>query len=234
MEEHRLEIINRHLLVHLNAQLALIDTGSPGDIGRGHALTLLGKMWTPPSRQVHVLEAVSNHLGCHVEWLLGHDTLAACCLLLDWSRELAVFSMSGLECAAATSIPIELLAGVPLVALHQSAGAAAVAVLDSGAALSYAPEAAVQGTDPGRREWDFYPLLGPFETDVWRLPIVVGTRKVEMQAGVLPEALCGSLGRISGGWILGSDFFRDRAVMLDYPSRRVLDAPGGSPFFEIQ
>jgi hypothetical protein len=155
-------------------------------------------------------------------------------LLLDWSRELAVFSMTGLECAAATSIPIELLAGEPLVALHRSAGAAALAVLDSGAALSYAPEAAVRGNDPQRREWDFYPMLGPFERDVWRLLVVVGTRKVEMQAGVLPEALRGSLGRISGGWILGSDFFRDRAVMLDYPSRRVLDAPGGSPFFEIQ
>jgi hypothetical protein len=233
MEEHRLEIVKRHLLVHLDARLALIDTGSPHDIGRGRALTLLGKMWMPPSRQVHVLEAVSNHLGRHVEWLLGHDTLAACRLLLDWSGELAVFSMTGLECAAATSIPIELQAGVPLVALDWSAGTA-LAVLDSGAALSYAPEAAVRGTDPQRRVWDFYPMLGPFETDVWRIPVVVGTRKVQMQAGVLPEALRGSLGRISGGWILGSVFFCDSAVMLVYPSRRVLDAPGGSPFFEIQ
>jgi hypothetical protein len=233
MEEHLLEIVKGHLLVHLDARLALIDTGSPVDIGRGRALTLLGKTRMPPSRQVRVLEAVSSHLGRHIEWLLGHDTLAVCRLLLDWSGQRAVFSTAGLECAAATSIPIELLAGVPLVVLHRSEGAA-LAVLDSGAALSYAPETAVRGNDPQRREGDFYPLLGPFETDVWRLPVVVGTRTVQMEAGVLPEALRGSLGRISGGWILGGDFFRDRAVMLDYPSRRVLDAPGGSPFFEIQ
>jgi hypothetical protein len=29
MEEHRLEIVKGHLLVHLDARLALIDTGSP-------------------------------------------------------------------------------------------------------------------------------------------------------------------------------------------------------------
>jgi hypothetical protein len=231
MQAYRLEIVNRHVLVHLNDRLALIDTGSPRDIGRGRALTLLGKTRVPPSTQVHVLAAVSNHLGRNIEWLLGHDTLAECRLLLDWSRGLAAFTTGRLGCSAVVSIPIDLRAGVPLVAIEGGAGAA-VAVLDSGAALSYVPAEAVLGRPPERTAADFYPSVGLFETGVWRLPIRVGTRTVEMEAGVLPEALREPLGGISGGWILGSDFFCERAVVLDYPDRRVLDAPGGSSFFE--
>jgi hypothetical protein len=34
--------------------------------------------------------------------------------------------------------------------------------------------------------------------------------------------LADPVGRISDGWIIGSDLFKDRRVLVDYPRRRVV------------
>jgi hypothetical protein len=231
VEKHLLEIVNRHLLVHLDGGLALVDTGSPFDIGRGRAFTVLGRTWEPSATPSQVLGLASDHLGRDVEWLLGQGVLSAYRLLLDWPRGVAAFSTSAIEHAGATSVPIKLDKGVPLLGLRHG-DASVEAVLDSGAALSYVPPAAVVGIPPERTERDFYPVFGHFETDVWRITVLVGVRLLEVEVGTLPDPLQGMLGRVSAGWILGSDFFRGRAVVLDYPGRRVIDAPDGDGYAE--
>jgi hypothetical protein len=42
MERFGLEIVRRHLLVHLEGGLALVDTGAPASVGRGRGFNLLG------------------------------------------------------------------------------------------------------------------------------------------------------------------------------------------------
>ena len=90
-----------------------------------------------------------------------------------------------------------------------------------------APSSAVAGLAPIGRQRDFHPAIGGFDTEVWRLPACVGERDIALEVGVLPESLARQLGGLSGGWILGSDFFRDRAIVIAYPDGEVRDAPGG-------
>ncbi|MEO8194391.1 MAG: hypothetical protein ABI681_11130, partial [Gemmatimonadales bacterium] len=73
---------------------------------------------------------------------------------------------------------------------------------------------------------DFYPGFGEFETDVWRVPVELGGRRFRISAGVLPPMLQMMFGVILGpdGWIIGSDFFRNRVMVIDYPTNRIIDA----------
>lgn len=218
-----LDVVDRHLLAVLDGRRALIDTGSPFDIGRGRTAELLDAAWSPPSTHVAVLDAAQAHLGIDIEWLIGFPTLTRCRVLLDWAGRDVRFDHAPIALADAIRHPIDLAAPVPVIELLLAdTGTTARAILDSGAALSYVPRAAVAHASPIRRERDFHPSIGPFEVDVFALAISVGGRPFALEAGVLPPPLDRALA--GGGWILGSDFFRDRAIVLDYPDRVVLDA----------
>jgi hypothetical protein len=226
---HELEVIDRHLLVRLDSRRALVDTGSPFDIGRGRATSILDEPWCPPTTHSTVLDAASAHLGIEIDWLIGYPTLIRYRLLLDWSARAATFDRAAVRLVGAAALPLSLspAAPVPLVEIAVVDAKRHVrAVLDSGAALSYAPRAAVAGRPPQRTERDFHPMIGTFETDVWTLAITVGGRAITLEAGVLPPAIARVVP--ADGWILGSDFFRDRAVLLSYPDQLVFDGAGGA------
>lgn len=227
VEEYPLEIIHDHLLVRVDGGRALIDTGSPMSIGRGKPLLLEGRTWQPGNANESVLDAVHEHLGVDVDWLVGYDIVHAHRMLLDWRAQKAWIGATETKRATAT-FPIELVMGVPIIGASYQ-GRPVRAVLDSGAALSYAPRHAVAGAREDEAYRDFYPGAGAFDTATWRVSVTLSGREVELRAGVLPETLQMLFAMLLGpdGWIIGSDFFRDRAILLDYAGGRVLDMTEG-------
>ena len=113
---------------------------------------------------------------------------------------------------------------VPVVT-GRSGGGPLRAVIDSGASLSYVPAEVVQGLTPVGERSDFYPGFGEFETAVWSVRTEIGGRTMTIAAGILPPMLRTMFGLILGadGWIIGSDFFRDRVMVIDYPAGRFVD-----------
>ena len=227
IEQRPLEVVRGHQLVRFDGRTALLDTGSPTDIGRGQGLSLLGRERRPSPARTAVLDLAGTHIGARIEWLLGGELLARHRVLVDGTAGRAVFSTGPLGLRGATEVPVELVAGVPLMEISTERGPAR-AVLDSGAALSYAPQSVVASLTPIRTVSDFHPSIGEYRTPVFRIPVVVWGRPLVLEAGTLPQPLRAALGAISGGWIMGSDFFARRAVLLDYPGLRVLDAPSGA------
>lgn len=114
--------------------------------------------------------------------------------------------------------------GVPVVTGRSSSGRVR-AVIDSGASLSYVPADVVQGLTPTGKRSDFYPGFGEFETEVWRVRAEIGGRRITISAGILPPMLQMMFGLILGanGWIVGSDFFRNRVMVVDYPNGCIVD-----------
>lgn len=187
-----LEILHDHLVARVKGQAAVIDTGSPLTF-RAPAI-------------------VAEQLGQPVRWLVGTATLSRDRVLLDWTGRRMVV---GGEALPGETIPLVPHAGLFQVAVKGAHGSA-LAFLDTGAHLSYAPSAAVRGLIPVGRERDFYPMFGEFDVDVYELAIRVGRRRIRGRFGVLPELLALLLAGVGGtGWIMGSDFFRDRAIQLD-------------------
>jgi hypothetical protein len=200
MKTYKLETVDGHLLAHLPQGLSLIDTGSPISM-------------QPPTI---VLDATQRP----IKHLLGNDELSRSRILLD--------SVNGeyvrhVDRMAGEEFPLRPCLGVFQIALgfrdqqwH--------ACLDTGARLSYVTPEAVVGLTPIGNEPDFHPLLGAFDVPVYELTITVGSRTITGRFGVLPESLGGLLSMFGlNGWILGSDFFRDRSIILDLDHNLVVD-----------
>lgn len=205
-------------------RLALLDTGSPMSIGRGEQYRIAGQTWDPSTGMSSVLDAASEHIGRRVDWLFGHDFFAANRVVIDWPARQAYLLERDASSPQGLSIPIELVMGVPVVT-GRSANGTVRAVIDSGASLSYVPADVVKGLTPTGRRKDFYPGFGEFETDVWRVRAEIGGRRLTISAGILPPMLQMMFGMILGadGWIVGSDFFRNRVTVIDYPDGRIID-----------
>jgi hypothetical protein len=201
-----LEIIDGHLVARLPDGRAVLDTGSPITM-RAPAL-------------------VSQALGQPIRWLVGVDRLRRAPVLFDWPARRFVEDVAPDTFAAGegTEIPLRSVFGVFLLPIVAPDGKPAEAFLDSGAKLSYAPAEAVGAIAPVGTETDFYPGFGEFEVAVYALTVTVGGRAVTARFGVLPDALqmLLSLTGISG-WILGSDLFRDRRIVLDLAAGRMID-----------
>lgn len=214
-----------HLLIRGgNGRLALLDTGSPVSIGRGAEYRIAGQSLNPSTAMQSVLDNASEHLGRRVEWLFGHGFFASNTVLIDWPGHHVRLLRDDDPIPHGVAVPIELVMGVPVVT-GQSRDRSVRAVIDSGASLSYVPEAVVRGHAPVGRRKDFYPGFGEFETDTWRVSVAIGGRTMRITAGVLPSMLQMMFGMILGadGWIIGSDFFRNRAIVVDYRGNRLID-----------
>jgi hypothetical protein len=68
-------------------------------------------------------------------------------------------------------------------------------------------------TRPDSSETDFYPLVGPFTTPLYRLDVSVGGRPFSGRFGVLPAQLASVL-QLGERWILGA-ISSNRRLLLD-------------------
>jgi hypothetical protein len=107
----------------------------------------------------------------------------------------------------------------------RTGGGVVRAIIDSGASLSYVPSDVVSGLTLVGTQGDFYPGFGEFETNVYRVRVEVGRRVLDLAAGVLAPPLSSMLALVLGtdGWIVGSDFFRDRSIEIDYAGQQFVD-----------
>jgi hypothetical protein len=223
-EAFPLIVVNDHLIIWVGDKLAIIDTGSPFSIGRGEPLDIAGRTWNALSSQSSILDAAGEHIGKAIEWLVGTDILATMPILIDWPGGQVVFDHDISHLVPNESIPLRMTLGVPALEVTYDAGGAC-AILDSGAPISYGPTLAFGARPSLGIRADFYPGAGSFPTEVFQVPVGVNGRAVAVTAGVLPSMLGLSLGLIVGpnGWILGIDFFRGRAIVLDLGQGRMWD-----------
>lgn len=118
--------------------------------------------------------------------LLGTDGLSRYDLEID-PAERVVRVGADLE-PRGDMLSIELVMGVPQVEVRLD-GRDAMAFFDTGAKLSYVEEELVNAREPVDRRSDFYPLLRPFEADIYRVPLGIGPHEWTVEAGTLPETL---------------------------------------------
>lgn len=217
MEQYELDIVADHLCACLPNGLALIDTGAPLTIGRDSALTLLGRQRPTATFLAGVLNSASEFTGRDIRYLIGNDVLAEMHVELDWpGRRVRFATERWWTGSTAPELPVSLAMGVPVFSARHGHDDIRV-ILDSGAALSYVPSAVAARMRPAGQRGDFYPGVGEFTTEVFETEIEVSGHALAVVAGTLPPVLELTLGRIADGWILGSDFFRDRIVRLSLP-----------------
>lgn len=224
MEAYALLASDHYFFFVVSDLLVLLDTGSPATVGRRGPLTLCDRTIAPADGPSAVLDQVSEEIGRDVDWLVGMDVLGAQPVLFDKSGGGVSFGPRAAE-GEGTALPLGLRFGLPEIALGYR-GASVRAILDTGAPVSYATPAAFAGLAPAGTASDFHPLAGTFTTPVYALEIDVGGRPFPGRFGVLPSQLA-SLAHVMGDrWILGTEYFAGRRVVMDVPGRRLVDLGG--------
>ncbi len=213
---------NGHVFVEIGRNLWLLDTGSPASFG-GEGLILAGREFHPPTDYLGLtVKKLSNHVSVECAGLLGCDILNCFDVVMDLPGERIEFSSEELPTGGQT-IPIEdVVEGIPIVpaAINQ---AEQRMFFDTGAGISYWQDIASLETFPPAGEIvDFYPGMGEFRLETYRVDVTLGPLTATCRCSALPASLQGLLQmaeNVSG--IIGNEIMRDRKIGY-FPRRGIV------------
>ena len=221
METYPLLDVKRHLVIEVGDLTVLLDTGSAVSVGRRGRLTLGSRSWEPTEGESPVLMQISAWLDRQVDWLVGVDILATMPVLVDGPGRRVTFGATPSE-GTGVKLALDLRYSVPEVAIRH-AETTVEALLDTGAPVSYASPGAIGSREPDSSDTDFYPPVGPFTTPIYQLDVSIGGSPFKGRFGVLPAQVGSLLQRIGERWILGSEFFWGRRLLLDLGAKQAID-----------
>lgn len=214
--DYYLKIVNGHLIAQIEGKSVLIDTGIPITIGSEPKWHFLNEVFTLSTDYMGVTcEYVTKMVGTQVDILMGCDILQRYFVLFDEIRKSIHFSVSPFMTSGLPVCMADFM-GVPSIECTLDEKTQQM-FLDTGAKLSYVSQKIATLNNSIGKEHDFYPGLGEFETDVYEIPMVIGTTKVILRCGVLPPALDITLLVTGKVGIIGSDLFCNRRIEIAFP-----------------
>lgn len=188
------ENVDGHIVVSRGGSLSIIDTGTPFSLS---APTM-----------------VSEQLGRPIAELIGCEALDGWVLEIDWNAQRLSWTQSRPEPGDSISLVMSPL-GVPLIDVGGPDGMVR-GVFDTGAPISYAPNAVAERYDAVGERDDFFPALGDFSTAIYRVPMTIGTTPLELECGVLPPLLQLALSMLCpSGYIVGSQLLVGAISRID-------------------
>lgn len=221
MEEYPIEFFDNHIITHIDGKSILIDTGSPFSLGDCRSIQLLGNNYSLYSKCLNFsIDDISELLGKKVNVLLGGDILRDIYFYINCDKKIIQFSSEPLSING-EQILIVLENNVPTLDL-QINGNNFKAFLDTGAKISYIdPEITSNYKSIGRAN-DFYPGLGRFETNIYEVPITLGSYSFTIVAGNLPDILQMLSFILNSKVFLGNDIFKFFNVYFSYRDKKIV------------
>jgi hypothetical protein len=229
---YSLWITRGHLFVDVEGQNVLLDTGSHVSIGRSPNMKFAGCQYAlVPSYECVRLEPLSDFIGQRVDVLMGMDILGKHNFLIDIESSMLTVSDEAPE-ASGIVLPLKLYFGVPGTQV-KVAGFDIQAIIDTGAWLSYTGGEYVRGCQKLCSKQDYYPAIGDFETDVYKLPLAIGGEELEMPFGVLPPLLSAGLAPLGVECLIGPELFERFNVWFLMPAAKLIlqDRASSSGYF---
>ena len=208
------------MYLSLEDQLWLFDTGAPQSFGEGGELSILGREF-PVASNFMGLDAnkVSEHAGVQMQGLLGADVINHFDYQIDVQNESIEISEDEIEMGE-PSLQIKEFMAIPILTA-EIGGAEYSMFFDSGAQYSYFQEDELSSFPSLGKVSDFYPGVGPFETDTFSVPMTIGSVDIPTQCGKLPDLLAMTLSMADTSGIIGNELLIDRVVTYS-PRRNLL------------
>ncbi len=212
-----------HLFVTLATEQFLLDTGAPNSFGGVSSVELEGIRFSLPQSYMGLTAAVlSTYVGCETAGILGGDILNQFDLLIDVPQGQVSFSKAPLEYAG-EALHLEDFMGIPILKATIG-GESSRMFFDTGAQISYFQGESLTGFPGEGTVTDFFPGMGQFSTDTFRVPIQFGSACYELCCGQLSGLLGMALMMASTDGIIGNEVMRDRVVGY-FPRRHLLILP---------
>ena len=208
------EIIDGHCIVHDNDNIILVDTGFPGTIHHQVSFDFVGKKYYPSGVAGLSIIQLRELTGINqITTLLGNDIMRDFKVRFDYRNgSLSFFAHdeeSGFE-----DLPLTIKMGVPVIeaGIHSSRH---TFFLDSGARLSYLKKEIATSYEQIGQEEDFYPGLGRFHADVYKVPVEIAGYSFTVKAAIPPDSVLSLLEMNNVDGIIGYDLFRAFIVTIN-------------------
>lgn len=206
-----------YIIADIEGQKALIDTGAGTCVGRT-PFRLIGRTYeTLPNYYGATVEGLSGSIGSEITHLVGLDVLGRMPFQVDWSQRLISFGEMDMGGAMVPLIKDYILGNVwKLDVGFKVDGKEFRGILDTGAPMSYMP--VEEATGKCKKIYrDFFPMTGEFEAKVYDREIDIGSLRLPVEFGTMPEDnkfLMSTLNR----WIIGLALIRNRVATFDIPN----------------
>ena len=217
-----------YTLIHQAGQLFLttdvgswiIGTGSPRSFSELPTLELDGVSLNMAASFAGLSAAtLSAFIGLPVTGLLGIDVLKRFDIEFDLPASQIIFSKNPVAWNG-TVVPLQTYQGLPILDAVIG-GHSSRAFLETGAKLSYWQEASLVNYPATGVFEDFYPGIGLFQVDTYRVPVEIGGRNFEIRFGV-PTTQVLSMLRMAGVTaILGNEIFQNHKTGFQPRQNRI-------------
>ena len=227
MSTYKLEIFNGHPIIKEGENIILIDTGAPTTIHSSDRLQFNNQAFNVTSSYMGLTTGyVSELLGMNITTLMGMDVLSKFKFSLNYKNNIVAFLKTETEdnnsklIGKGLLVLISTFMGIPIIELEVN-NKKLKFFLDTGANISYLPEAITNNMYSKGTESDYYPGFGKFDTPIYELETKIGNEKFQARYGNLPQLLQMSLqlGNIDG--IIGFDFFNNFNIILDQDNNKL-------------
>jgi hypothetical protein len=211
-------MVDGHIIVTSeDGKICLIDTGSPCSVGNAEIVTFAGgRHPLKPDFLGKAADELPGPIGVRIDVLVGVDILNRYDMLIDPVRQVLVFSEEELDVEGA-QLSIEQVMGVPLVTADVG-GRRMKMFFDTGAKISYVDEKTADAYPRVGTAEDYYMTVGPFQTAIHRIPMMLGSLTIALECGTLPQSLQLSLAAAGAAGIVGNEILVN--FMVAYLPRR--------------
>ena len=218
--EYSYELVDGHIILDDGPNQLLIDTGAQSSVGNTSQLYFAGKSYVVLDEYMGVSpDSLSCNVGTTIHGLVGIDILSQFDILIDSNACMIVMSEEELP-TEGDCLSVDAFMGIPIIDASVS-GITVKMFFDTGAKHSYLnPELIVAFPVLGT-ESDFYPGLGEFNTQIFSVPIRIGSKNTILRMGTLPKLLQATLMMANTDGILGTAVL-DVFSILFAPRRKTI------------
>jgi len=206
--------VKGHIVFNADGHLVLLDTGSPVSFGREIKWQFMERLLRLKQNYLGVTsDYLSQMIGVPIEFLLGMDVLKDLSFHIDMRNGRIEFSNFPLPLGR-LHLRLQTRMDVPYTSLLINNHLEKMFV-DTSAKLSYLKVEAISSNEAVDTETDFYPLVGSFETKVYRLPIEINGENHSIRFGSLPAVLQKTIELAGMDGILGTELFTHYQVTFN-------------------
>ncbi|MBN2567905.1 MAG: hypothetical protein JXB42_00595 [Deltaproteobacteria bacterium] len=170
-------MINGHIVMQVDDRFLLLDTGAPTSLGED-SVSIGDRSYTVEDNYLGITaDYLTREIGSRIDGLIGADVIADFTMTIDPLRKEIVFGCSAVDFPV--SIPVDNFMGIPIMDVSVN-GSHIRAFFDTGAHLSYINPEFFDGIAPAGQMEDFYPGVGRFTTDTFKLETLIGGEELNL------------------------------------------------------
>ena len=220
MKNYPLIFEKGHVFIEINGNLWVFDTGSPLSFGTPDELSIMNNNYHLATNFMGLtVEKLNEYIGVQCVGLLGVDVINNFDHIIDIAGGTITISTEELE-HSGKEVKIPSFMGIPIIEINFMDKKYQM-IFDTGAQVSYFQNDAIKSCPYIETMTDFYPLVGEFKTEIYRVDIIIAEEKYEIRCGKLPGLLGVLLTQPSVQGIIGNEILLNKKVGY-FPRRELM------------